>query len=91
MAMAGQKGMYDVSEMEEDTNVTVHGVVVELSPVKTSNKDAKIKYFSGRVSDGKKAARVICFEPDLRPSLERFREDKKKHRSSQLQGSRKQV
>ena len=52
--------------MEKDTNVTVHGVVVVLSPVKTSNEDAKIKYCSGRVSDGKKVA--ICFEPDLRPS-----------------------
>ena len=67
MAKAGQKRTYYVSEKETDKNATVHGVVVELSPVKTSNKDAKIKYFSGKVSDGNKAGRVICFEPNLRP------------------------
>lgn len=77
MAKAGQKRTYDVSEMETDKNATVHRVVVELSPVKTSNKDAKIKYFSRKVSDGNKAGRVICFEPNLRPYLERFREEKK--------------
>lgn len=75
--MAGQKRTYEVSEIEADKNVTVHGVVVELSPIKESAKDGKVKYFSGKVSDGRKVARVISFEPTLRPSLEKFRQEGK--------------
>lgn len=63
-----------MSDLEVDKNVTVHGVILQLSPVKASTKDSKVKYFSGKVT---KAARVICFEQNLRPSLDKFRQEGK--------------
>ena len=53
--------------------VTVHGVMTELSPVKVSRKNEKIKYFSGKLSDGKKAVRVISFDAALRAKMEESR------------------
>ena len=41
-----------------------------MSPVKTSRKNPDIKYFSGKISDGKKVARMISFHPPLRPTLD---------------------
>ena len=52
--------------MEEHSNATVHGMVVEVSPIKTSRKNPDVKYFSGKSTDGKKAATVISLDPKLR-------------------------
>ena len=52
--------------MEEHSNATVHGMVVEVSPIKASRKNPYVKYFSGKITDGKKAARVISLDPKLR-------------------------
>ena len=52
--------------MEEHSNATVHGMVVEVSPIKASRKNRDVKYFSGKITDGKKVARVISFDPKLR-------------------------
>ena len=40
-------------------------MVVEVSPIKASRKNPDIKYFSGKITDGKKVARVISFDPKL--------------------------
>ena len=56
-----QKREFDVSDMEEHSNGTVHGMVVEVSPIKVSRKNPDAKYFSGKITDGKKVARVISF------------------------------
>ena len=79
MIMVGVKRAYDVSNIEEEENATVHGVVLELSPMKTSHKNQDIKYFNGKLSDGKKMARLISFEPNckLRPSLEKNQKKKR--------------
>ena len=68
---------HDVSDIEVGDNATVHAVVLELSPVRPSKNNPDIRYFRGKLLDGKKTARLISFEPNLRPSLERSREDKK--------------
>ena len=68
---------YEVSNMIEEDSATVHGVVVDLSPIKSSRNNPAVKYFNARISDGKKSARVVSFEPKLRPSLE----------TSQMEGS----
>ena len=49
---------FDVSELEDDGNATVHGVVLEVSPLKVSRNNPEVKYFSGKI---KKVARMISF------------------------------
>ena len=58
-----------VSTMEEQSSATVHGVFVGgVSPVKTSRSTKS--YFEANLSDGKKSARVVSFEPRLRSEIE---------------------
>ena len=58
----------EVSEANDvEENVTIHGVVTELSPIKTSKKNSTVKYFMGMLSDGRKSLRMVSFDPKLRP------------------------
>ena len=68
---------YEVSNMIEEDSATVHGVVVELSPIKSSRNNPGVKFFNAKISDEKKSARMVSFEPKLWPSLE----------TSQMEGS----
>ena len=56
---------FDVSEAEECGIAVVHGVVVEVTPVKKSRSDKKVKYFNGQISDGKKSVRLVSFQPHV--------------------------
>ena len=51
--------------MRQETNVTVHGVILELSPIKSSRNNLDVKCFNGSITDGTKVARMVCFEPKL--------------------------
>ena len=62
---------------EEEGQTTVHGVMVEETPIRTSRKNPAIKYFSGKKSDGKKSPQVIHFNQKLRPLMEKSLEEKK--------------
>ena len=75
--MAQKRKHFEVSEMEEEENVTIHGVVVEVSPVRPSRNNPNLKLFSGKLSDGVKVARVISFDPKLHPSFAKCREEGK--------------
>ena len=59
MCKSVKMAQFDVSDMEEHSNATVHGMVVEVSPIKANRKNLDVKYFSGKITDGKKVARVI--------------------------------
>lgn len=69
MATKRKLDEFDVCDIKEGGSVIVHGVVAELSPIKKSKKDEKVKYFSGQLSDGKKCVHVISFEPSLRQPM----------------------
>lgn len=73
LGMAGIKRKLeenDVSEIEKCSDgMIVHGVVTELSPVKVSRNSEKVKYFQGRVTDGKKTVRVV--DPALHGAMEK--------------------
>ena len=75
MAQKGEE--FGVSTLQEGYNVTVHGVMVEVSPIKPSKKNPDVKYFSGKISDGNKVVRMISFDPKLRTALDKSKEEKK--------------
>ena len=51
---------FDVLEIESPSaDVNIHGIVTQLSSVKVSRKNDKVKYFDGSVSDGKKSMRLV--------------------------------
>lgn len=58
----------NVSDVDDEyESATVHGIMTEVSPVKSSSSNPKVKYFTGKMSDGSKTVRVISFDPALRP------------------------
>ena len=59
-----------MSEIAESGGAAVHGVVMNLSPVKESKKNTSVQYFHGTISDGRKSVRVVSFDPPLRLSLQ---------------------
>ena len=64
----------DVSDIEESCDsATVHGVVVELSPVKASGKDSAKKYFTEKLSDGKKTVKLVSFDPSSHAVFDKSR------------------
>ena len=70
--MAKRKIEIDVSDVVTTVdNAKVHGVITELSPVKLSRKNQK--YFSGKITDGKKLIRVLSFEPSLHGAMAKSR------------------
>ena len=67
----------DVSQVESpSTDINIHGVVTQLSPVKVSKKNENVRYFDGKVSDGKKSMRVVSFDPVLRHQTDEARLNK---------------
>ena len=58
-----------MSEIAESGGAAVHGVVMNLSPVKES-KNTSVRYFHGTISDGRKSVRVVSFDPALQLSLQ---------------------
>ena len=61
MAVKRKRGE-DVSEVDSAcTDMSIHGIVTQLSPVKVSHKNEKVRYFDGKLSDGKKTLRVVSF------------------------------
>lgn len=72
--MAQKCSQMDVSEVSETKGATVYGVLVgELSPIKDSRGKAGVRYFEGKLSDGKKTIRMVSFAPNLRGDLEKLR------------------
>ena len=53
----------EVSEVASSGTGTVHGIIVGVSPVKSSKKRSDVKYFEGQISDGVKTMRLVSFEP----------------------------
>lgn len=43
----------NVSEIQEATSASVHGVLIDVSPVKKSRKNEAVPYFHGEISDGR--------------------------------------
>ena len=44
---------YEVSEMVERDNATVHGVIVNLCPIKCSKNNPAVNYFNAKIGESK--------------------------------------
>lgn len=79
MAVGGVKRKhedFDVSEVDcPRSDVNIHGIVTQLSPVKQSRSNSHVKYFDGKLSDGKKTLKLIAFDPLLRTQMDKSRLD----------------
>ena len=65
----------EIAELVPQSSASVEGVFVgNISPVKTSRSNGRVKYFEGHLSDGTKTVRFVSFEPKLRPQIEEARE-----------------
>lgn len=62
MASIGEKRDWDVSEIEEGAGVAVHGIPLNVSPVRESRKKKGMYYFNAHLSDGKRGVRVVSFD-----------------------------
>uniref|UniRef100_A0A1X7VKM9 Uncharacterized protein n=1 Tax=Amphimedon queenslandica TaxID=400682 RepID=A0A1X7VKM9_AMPQE len=65
---------YDINEIQISDNAVVHSLITELSPITVSKNREYCKYFSGKTTDGIKVARFISFEPSMRPSFEKWKQ-----------------
>ena len=66
---------FDVSELRVAKSAKVHGVMTAILPMKQSQK-SKIKYFDGKLSDGKGTARFVCFDAKMHEKLSDAHEKK---------------
>ena len=78
--MATNTNVYDVSDLEaieeeECGNVNVRCVVTQLPPMKTG-KNKKVKYFHGKLTDGKSTMKLVGFEPKLRTRMDKAQKEK---------------
>ncbi len=60
----------DLSSIREGKGLSIHGMMTQLSPEKTSRKDASCKYFDCIFSNGKKQVRAVSFNVSLRKEIE---------------------
>ena len=71
MAGAKRTQEFEVSNINEEMqSAVVHGRVMELSPVKSSRKNQKLKFFDCTLTYEKEICRVVSFEPKIRSELE---------------------
>jgi hypothetical protein len=69
---------FDVSDIDREcTNASVHGVIVDVSPIHAMKQNPGRKYFSACVTDGKETLRFVCFNPALQRAVEKMRDRKK--------------
>ena len=73
-----QNREFDVSNMEEHSKFKCHNSWNAGGGFtnKDKQKNPDVKYFSGKITDGKKVARIISFDPKVRSILEKSREEK---------------
>lgn len=66
----------DVSDLNVATSsAIVHGAIIEVSPIKQSRKNKDIKYFKAKLTDGKKVARMVSFEPAFHKEIQKFKDN----------------
>lgn len=69
---------FDVSDVDRECkNASVHGVIVDVSPIHSTKQYLARKYFSACITDGKETLKLICFNPAMQRAIEKMRQKKK--------------
>ena len=61
--------------MKPVDDITVHGVLTDLSPLKSGRNAPYRKYFNAKVSDGKKTLKFVSFDAEMRSKTEYHRQE----------------
>ena len=62
MASIRNKWDWEVLETEEGKDVCIHGIPVNVFPVKESLSSQGVFYFEAKLSDGKRSAHLVSFD-----------------------------
>ncbi len=54
----------------------VHGVPLQVSPVKESQTKRGVHYFDAKLTDGKKVRWVVSFDAALQPAMKKAEEER---------------
>ena len=69
---------FNVSDVDRECkNASVHGVIVDVTRTRSTIQYSARKYFSACITDGKETLKFVCFNPALRPNIEKMRQKKK--------------
>ena len=69
---------FNVSDVDRECkNASVHGVIMDVSPIHSTIQYSARKYFSACITDGKETLKFVCFNPALQPNIEKMRQRKK--------------
>jgi hypothetical protein len=67
-----------VSDVDRECkNASIHGVIVDVSPIHSTKQYSARKYFSACITDGKETLKFVCFNPAMRSAVEKMRQRKK--------------
>ena len=65
---------FDVSDIDRECkNASIHGVIVDVSPIHSTKRYSARKYFSADVTGGKETLKLLCFNTPLRYTTERLK------------------
>ena len=69
---------FDVSDVDRECkNASVHGVIVDVSPIHSTKRYSARKYFSADVTDGKETLKLLCFNTPMRSTIEKLKKGRK--------------
>jgi hypothetical protein len=66
----------ELIEANGKKEVGLCGVITQLSPVKHSKRNSRVSYFDGKMSDGTKSMRLVCFNSKLHGEIEKAKVNK---------------
>ena len=69
---------FDVSDIDRECdNASVHGIIVDVTSIRSTKRYSARKYFKAEVTDGKETLTLVCFIPPMRSRIEKCKKSRK--------------
>ena len=69
---------FDVSDIDRECdNASVHGIIVDVTSIRSTKRYSARKYFNADVTDGKETLKLVCFNPPMRSRIEKYKKSRK--------------